>query len=262
MEGNKPRHHFVLVHGACHGRWCWFKVSPLLRKAGHKVSVLDLKASGIHPAMPDEVVSVAEYSQPLLNLLDSIPADEKVVLVGHSFGGLCIALAAEKFPAKVSVAVFLSAFMPHPSVPPSDILHSYFTEMGGVESKQISTDRLSERIIPFTIEFDPEILRSNLYYNCSDEDYTLAMSLVRASPLYRDDQSRCDFVSEVNYGRTKRVYVVCKEDLAIKESFQHRMIERSPVDKVVEIEGADHMVMLSKPLELCHHLLHIAECYA
>ncbi|CAN6459970.1 unnamed protein product [Victoria cruziana] len=217
MEGNKPRHHFVLVHGACHGRWCWFKVSPLLRKAGHKVSVLDLKASGIHPAMPDEVVSVAEYSQPLLNLLDSIPADEKVVLVGHSFGGLCIALAAEKFPAKVSVAVFLSAFMPHPSVPPSDILHS---------------------------------------------DYTLAMSLVRASPLYRDDQSRCDFVSEVNYGRTKRVYVVCKEDLAIKESFQHRMIERSPVDKVVEIEGADHMVMLSKPLELCHHLLHIAECYA
>ncbi|KAF3772577.1 hypothetical protein EJ110_NYTH57514 [Nymphaea thermarum] len=193
---DEKKQHFVLVHGSCHGAWCWFNLAPLLRKAGHEVSVFDLKASGIHPAMPDQVVSVADYSQPLLDLLDSIAADERVVLVGHSFGGFSIALAADKFPAKVSVA-----------------------------------------------------------------DYTLATTLVRAAPFYRDDLSKQDFVSEANYGRTKRVYVVCKDDEAIKESFQRWMIEMSPVDEVVEIEGADHMVMLSKPLQLCSHLLNIAQSY-
>ncbi|KAF3771672.1 putative inactive methylesterase 20 [Nymphaea thermarum] len=121
---DEKKQHFVLVHGSCHGAWCWFKLAPLLRKAGHEVSVFDLKASGIHPAMPDQVVSVADYSQPLLDLLDSIAADERVVLVGHSFGGFSIALAADKFPAKVSVAVFLTALCP---IPPFHLLIFYTT---------------------------------------------------------------------------------------------------------------------------------------
>ncbi|KAF3775433.1 Salicylic acid-binding protein 2 [Nymphaea thermarum] len=256
---DEKKQHFVLVHGSCHGAWCWFKLAPLLRKAGHEVSVFDLKASG---AMPDQVVSVADYSQPLLDLLDSIAADERVVLVGHSFGGFNIALAADKFPAKVSVAVFLAAFMPHPSIPPSHILHNYFfVEKGGVDSEQISTDGPSKPTIPITIQFDAGLMRSHFYNNCSPEDYTLATTLVRAGPFYRDDLSGHDFVSEANYGRTKRVYVVCKDDEKIKESFQRWMIEMSPVDEVVEIEGADHMAMLSKPHELCSHLLKIAESY-
>ncbi|KAG5614738.1 hypothetical protein H5410_014562 [Solanum commersonii] len=28
-KGNK--NHFVLVHGACHGAWCWYKVVTILR---------------------------------------------------------------------------------------------------------------------------------------------------------------------------------------------------------------------------------------
>ena len=28
---------FVLVHGAWHGGWCWDRVAPLLREAGHEV---------------------------------------------------------------------------------------------------------------------------------------------------------------------------------------------------------------------------------
>ena len=28
---------FVLLHGSCHGGWCWKKVTPLLRKYVHDV---------------------------------------------------------------------------------------------------------------------------------------------------------------------------------------------------------------------------------
>nr|GEY13375.1 hypothetical protein [Tanacetum cinerariifolium] len=49
--------------------------------------------------------------------------EEKVVLVGHSFGGLSISLAMEKFPEKISLAVFLSAFMPDYVHKPSFVLN-------------------------------------------------------------------------------------------------------------------------------------------
>lgn len=38
--------HFVLVHGLCHGAWCWYKLAPLLEAAGHRVTAVDLAASG------------------------------------------------------------------------------------------------------------------------------------------------------------------------------------------------------------------------
>jgi hypothetical protein len=28
-QQRRHRHHFVLVHGLCHGAWCWYKVATL-----------------------------------------------------------------------------------------------------------------------------------------------------------------------------------------------------------------------------------------
>jgi pimeloyl-ACP methyl ester carboxylesterase len=69
-----------------------------------------------------EVATFRDYSKPLLDLLESLPAEEKVVLVGHSLGGVSIALASELFPEKVAAAVFLAAFMPDCVSPPSEVI--------------------------------------------------------------------------------------------------------------------------------------------
>src|SRR5438105_714659 len=37
---------FVLVHGAWHGAWCWKRVVPLLRNAGHDVHAVTLTGLG------------------------------------------------------------------------------------------------------------------------------------------------------------------------------------------------------------------------
>ena len=37
---------FVLVHGAWHGGWCWKKVIPILRDAGHDVYAPTLTGLG------------------------------------------------------------------------------------------------------------------------------------------------------------------------------------------------------------------------
>ncbi|MCD7462968.1 hypothetical protein HAX54_049692 [Datura stramonium] len=51
-----------------------------------------------------------------MEFMASLPADKKVVLVGHSFGGLAISKAMETFPEKISAAVFLSGLMPGPNI--------------------------------------------------------------------------------------------------------------------------------------------------
>ncbi|CAL5400120.1 unnamed protein product [Camellia sinensis] len=114
MEETSAKH-FVLVHGICHGAWCWYKLATLLRAAGHRVTALDLGGCGVDPRRLDEMASISDYLQPLMEFMASLPDhdDEKVVLVGHSYGGLGISLAMERFPEKISVGVFITAYMPN-----------------------------------------------------------------------------------------------------------------------------------------------------
>ncbi|KAI5439187.1 hypothetical protein KIW84_024825 [Lathyrus oleraceus] len=110
------KRHFVLVHGACHGAWCWYKVVALLKSSGHKVTALDMAASGIHPKQVHELDSIEDYYEPLVEFVRSLPEEERVILVGHSFGGICISMAMELFPKKIAVAVFVAAIMPSPDL--------------------------------------------------------------------------------------------------------------------------------------------------
>lgn len=121
-DGKVDCKHLVLVHGACIGGWTYFKVATRLRSAGYRVTAPDLGASGVDPRPLREVPTFRDYTAPLLGLLGSLPPGEKVVLVGHSLGGINVALAAELFPDKIAAAVFLCAFMPDHTSRPSHVL--------------------------------------------------------------------------------------------------------------------------------------------
>jgi len=104
--------HFVLVHGAGHGAWCWYKVATMLKSAGHNVTTIELAACGISPIQVQEIHSnISKYYDPLISFMDSLSLKEKVILVGHSFGGIPLSVAMEKFPNKISLAVFVTAFV-------------------------------------------------------------------------------------------------------------------------------------------------------
>lgn len=105
-----------MVHGACHGAWCWYKIVALLKSDGQQVTTLDMAASGIHPKQVHELNSITDYYEPLMEFLRSLPQEERVILVGHSLGGICISMAMEFFPNKIAAAVFVTAFMPSPQL--------------------------------------------------------------------------------------------------------------------------------------------------
>ncbi|KAJ4827277.1 hypothetical protein Tsubulata_031185 [Turnera subulata] len=250
--------HFVLVHGACHGAWSWYKLKPLLEAAGHRVTLLDLAAAGIDKKAIHDIHTFSAYTQPLLDFLASLKPNEKVILVGHSLGGLSVALAVDGFPEKISCAVFLAAFMPDTTHKPSFVLDQYW-------ERTPAEDWLDTEFAPYsssqqhmtTMFFGPKFL-AKLYRLSSTEDLELAKTLVRPASLFLHDLSTSNNYS---YGSVPRVYIICNEDEAIPQEFQRWMIENSPVQDVMEIEGADHMPMLCKPREACTCLSKIAQKY-
>ncbi|CAL5339114.1 unnamed protein product [Camellia sinensis] len=95
---------------------------------------------------------------------------------------------------------------------------------------------------PTSVIFGPEYMATNVYQHCQTEDLELAKTLVR-------------------YGSVSRVYIVCEEDQLMKPEFQRWIIQNSPPDEVKSIANADHMIILSKPKELCLCLQEISQKY-
>ncbi|ESR49699.1 methylesterase 1 [Citrus sinensis] len=263
MAEAKKRKHFVLVHGSNHGAWCWYKVKPQLEAAGYRVTALDLAATGINMKKIQDVHSFYEYNEPLLEFLASLSAGEKVVLVGHSAGGLSLALAADKFPHKISVAIFLTAFMPDTKHQPSYVVERFFEKIPSGEwldtqFSVIDSSNPSRK----TIFFGHNFLTLKLYQLSPPEDVELGKMLLRPGLVFVDELSKANKFSNEGYGSIKRVYVVCDEDICVPKQFQHWMIQNNPVDEVIEIKGVDHMPMLSKPHQVFDCLSHIAQKYA
>ncbi|PQQ00296.1 hypothetical protein Pyn_39175 [Prunus yedoensis var. nudiflora] len=105
--------HFVLVHGA----WNWYKMTNLLTSIGHNVTALDQAAAGINPNQVQQLYSLSDYVEPLIEFVESLPLMERVILVGHSVGGAAISTAMESFPEKIFAAVFANALMLGPTLP-------------------------------------------------------------------------------------------------------------------------------------------------
>lgn len=262
-EAEQKKRHFVLVHGACHGAWSWYKVKPRLESAGHRVTVLDLAASGVNMKSIHQVRTFRDYSEPLMKIMASIPPQEKVILVGHSLGGLSLALATDNYPEKVLVAVYVTAFMPDTIHPPSYVLEQCFTRVPAEAWLDTEFVDCTEGEQPFTtMFFGPKFFSSKLYNLCPAEDIALAMMLSRPGSVFLDDLSKSKAFSSEGYGSVPRVYVVCNEDQIITKERQLWMIENSKANEVKEIKGADHMPMFSKLQELCHCLMEIAGNYS
>src|SRR3954466_11974977 len=83
---------FILVHGACHGGWCWEKVQPILESHGHKVCAPDLPGLGKDHTPPANV-TLADNVEKIPRRLEK--RGERVVLVGLALGGVRISQPAE-----------------------------------------------------------------------------------------------------------------------------------------------------------------------
>ncbi|KAL3640258.1 hypothetical protein CASFOL_015226 [Castilleja foliolosa] len=261
MEKNNI-YHYVLVHGDCHGAWCWYKLSTLLKSLSHKVTAIDMAGSGTNIKLVQQIRSITDYFEPLMLFMEALPMDESVILVGHSRGGIDISVAMERFPTKIAAAVFVTASMPGPQLDLPTVSKEFDGQSGSPMDNEFTYSEGKDKP-PTSYLIGPKFLASRLYQLSPAEDITLAMCLIRPSPLFVDfhESSKETALTRENYGSVPRAYVVCEQDNCMKEEMQRWLIHNNPPNEVKVIKGSDHMAMMSKPNDLCLFLLEIGGKY-
>jgi pimeloyl-ACP methyl ester carboxylesterase len=104
---------FVLVHGGWHGGWCWKKVVPLLHTAGHNVFTPTLTGLGERAHLLTPAIDLTTHVRDILGVLEYEDL-QRVILVGHSSGGMLLSDIAEQAATRVAHLVYLDAFLPEP----------------------------------------------------------------------------------------------------------------------------------------------------
>jgi len=222
---------FVLVHGAWHGAWCWYKVVPRLEARGHTVIAPDSQSHGLERTPPQET-TLAGIVAGIRRVVEA--ASEPVILVGHSFGGMVITQVAEECPAKVKELVYLAAFLPQNGQSVLDLNQDDPESL--MEFEFLDEGRLARA--------KPEKVCEVFYGQCPDEDVALARLMLVSDGVqpYATPVS----TTSANWGRIPRTYIECVRDRAIGISRQRQMQAAQPCHRVLTLD-TDHSPFFSAP---------------
>ena len=219
--------HFVLVHGAFHGPWCFDPLVGILRAGGDRCSL---------PELP--LTSLAADAAVVTRLLDGV--DGPVVLLGHSYGG-AVVTAAGHHPA-VARLVLLAALAPDAgegvSGGPVEIDPDFVTAL-----RPSADGRL---------EVDPA-RAARLFYPDADPGAAMAAAAKLRSGWTGLPDER---IERAAWRSKPTTYVVCAGDPIILPDSQRALAKRTAA-AVLEI-GGDHSPFLARPEELAKLLRGIA----
>jgi pimeloyl-ACP methyl ester carboxylesterase len=119
---------YLLVHGAWHGGWCWKRVLPLLRAAGHDVFTPTLTGLGEREHLMSPDIGLQTHIDDVLGVIRYEDL-HNVILVGHSYAGMVIAGVADQMPERIARLVYLDAFVPENGKALIDYQPPDFTQM-------------------------------------------------------------------------------------------------------------------------------------
>lgn len=102
---------FVLVHGGWHGGWCWRAISDKLTALGHRVLAPTMTGLGERKHLLGSVTGPETHVEDICNVVRYEELD-RVILVGHSYGGMVITGAASQITDRIAGLVYLDAFVP------------------------------------------------------------------------------------------------------------------------------------------------------
>ncbi len=206
---------FLLIHGSCHGAWCWRDVLPALAALGHSAHAIDLPSHGADRT-PIKDVTLDLYRDAILAAID-----EAVVLVGHSMAGFPIAAAAEKAPDKIARLVNLCTYAPYSGCS--------LVEMRKMAARQPLLDAIEKSEDGLSWSPIMSKARATFYHDCPDETVEYAKAHLTPQAIL-PQATKLDL--GVNYARVAKSYIRCADDRTIPPEFQTEMAQRfAPEDR-------------------------------
>jgi pimeloyl-ACP methyl ester carboxylesterase len=214
---------FVLVHGGFHGAWCWDQVRPKLSLPSVAV---DLPGRGTRPRT-EEPVTIDQCVEAVIADADAAGLS-KMVLVGHSMGGITITEVANRYPDRVADLVYVAALV----LPPGKMVFDLY----GLDQAPAADDPAG--VMPL---LDESIAHQMFAGDLSPEDFAPAHAQCVPEPVGLFAATVSGYDSGV-----PATYIRCRRDGAVGAEVTDQMVERLKPVAVHDID-ADHDIMLSQP---------------
>lgn len=102
---------YVLVHGAWGGAFLYDRLAADLRAAGHRVLACDLSGLGNRKSSFNPGITLSTHIDDVVTQIAEAGFD-RLVLAGHSYGGMIITGVSTKLGARIDAMVYIDAFLP------------------------------------------------------------------------------------------------------------------------------------------------------
>lgn len=213
---------FVLVHGGFHGAWCWDPVRPKL--ALPSVAV-DLPGRGTRP-LTGQPVTIDQCVEAVIADADAAGMS-KMVLVGHSMGGITITEVANRYPDRVAQLVYVAALV----LPPGSTVFDLY-------SLDPTPAADPAGVMPL---LDESMAHQMFASDLSPEAFAPAHAQCVPEPVGLFAATVSGYDSGV-----PATYIRCRRDGAVSIEVTDQMVARLQPETVHDID-ADHDIMLSQP---------------
>lgn len=236
---------FVLVHGAWQAPYAWQRVKQQLEIEGQKVIVIQLPAHGSDNTPPVEA-SIDSYSQKIVDALKS--TEGKVILVGHSMGGMVVSQVAEMIPSKIKKLVYIGAFVPGNG--------QSLMELSMMDKQSL----LGAAIIPskdqLTLDIKKENLANIFCQDATKDEQEMVLQNYRAEPAI-PFTNKVRLTAE-NFGAADKYYIETAQDHAVGIDLQKQMVKAARISHVYSV-NTGHCPFISQPAEVSKLLMGIAK---
>ena len=234
----------VLIHGAWHGAWCWRRVLPGLRAAGHGAHAVTLTGVGerAHLLRPD--LRLRDHIADVLGLIDAEELGDDLVLVGHSYGGLVMTGVADALLArglKPRHLVYVDAVTPHPG--------ESWSSQHAPETVRARLEAAAQR--PDGAMPPPDAAVFGL--DGADRDWVNRRQTPQPAGVYQD---RLDF-DAARIATLPRTFIDCTAPALPTIAVMRERVRREPGWQVLEL-ATGHDPMISAPDALVALLLDCA----
>jgi pimeloyl-ACP methyl ester carboxylesterase len=223
---------FVLVHGACHQAAHWDGIVARLQDQGHRAIAVIL------PGHPESDGSATLDDAIAATCAVITGCGEKVVLVGHSLGGMIVAGAAEHVPDRIARVDFLTALVP----------------ADGESAAMIGTGPGFEAADATTID---SLGRATMSADAAKSIFFEGRESEAADLLCATDPGYLTtpvHLSADGFGSVAKRYIVCLRDRAMTPAAQRALAEKWPGMKCVDFDTG-HVPLATAPDELVSILI-------
>lgn len=228
---------FVFVHGTFADQRAWDLIKPRLEKDGYNVVGFNLPAHGDDPT-PVAQANLDLYVNTVVQKINAIPG--KVVLMGHSMGGMVVTQVAEQIPAKIEKLVYLCAFLPKNG--------QTLYELASSDTESLIGKNLHPEPDGIVASLPPDVL-VRIFAVDAPEAIQKEVAKTRPEPLavFLGKAS----LTDANFGQIPKYYIKTLKDEGVTPALQQRMID-GYAGKIVKVftMNTSHSPYWAKPDEL------------